>query len=474
MMTPLRPFKSLLVHVTRQLRERPRKEVAAATGLTLEQLRHLERGTHREPDTATVKSALEALGLRPAEVIIVSSCLDALDSLDPLADEREGAAREEAAAAAAQQVRLQWDGVASNSYPAPWQVELDRAAAREAWQAFGSLKTLKEMTLVVRTVPDYSTWAMVELLCEESIRAASKDVWRAHDLAVIAVLIAVDLPVGRRWRLFLLGYAECHLSNAYRVVGDLEAADRLLESAKHHWAAGRDPDELLDPGRLLDLEGSLRREQCRFGQSLVVLEQAAALTRRPAQVALNTAFALEVMGKYEVAIQVLLSVEPEVEAHPERRLLTIQRFNLAGCMVHAGRHREAAFLLPAIRELVGELQDDLDGIRYRWLEGRVASGLGYPEEALKALDEAREAFAERGMHYDVALCLVESLVLRLRLGSQAEIQHLARELEALFTGNGIHRRALRALMILDSALKRQEATAELAGRLLAFLFRARR
>lgn len=472
-MTLLRTFKSLLVYIARHLRDRPRKEVAAATGLSLEQVRHLEQGTTREPDTSTVKAALDALGLDPAEVIIVSSCLDALDDLDPLEDQREAAAREAAAAAAAQKVRLQWGGALPNGYPAPWMVELDRAAAREAWQSFRSLKTLKEMILVVRTAPDYQTWAMVELLCEESIRAASKSVWRAHDLALVAVVVAVDLPVGKHWRLCLLGYAEGHLANGYRVVGDLEAADRMLESAKHHWMAGRDPDELLDPGRLFDLEGSLRRAQRRFPRALAVLAQATCRSRRPVHIALNKAFTLELMGDFEQAIQVLLSLAPEVEMHPERRLLTIQRFNLAGCLVHAGRYSDAALLLPSIRELVEELQDSEDRVRFRWLEGRVAARLGNKEEGLRALEEARQAFASRNLHYDAALCLVESLFLRLSHDDLTDARHLAGELKALFAQPSIHRTALRALMLLDRKLARQEATAALAGRLLAYLFRVR-
>lgn len=470
----LRPFKSLLVLFARHLQGRGQKEVAAETGLTLDHFGAIERGEMRDPATSDVKAAITTLKLKPAEVVLLSAFLDALDQLDPLEDPGEAALREMAAAAAAQQVRLRLGGAAQSGYPALYEVELDRQEARDAWQGLRTVAALEDMALVVSKGPDYQTWAMIELLCDESTRAASKDVGRARDLALVAVLIAADLRLPEDWRCCLLGYAVAHLANAYRVVGDLGAADWTLEAAKRLWNAGRDTERLLDPGRLFDLEGSLRRAQRRFRQALSALEQAAPVTRRSEQVALNTAFTLQAMGEYEQAIQVLLAMASQIEAHPERRLLTIQRFNLASCLVHVDRHREAALLLPSIRQLVDELQDDLDRVRCRWLEGRVAAGFGYPEEALKALDEARQEFFKRGMHYDVALCLVESLVLRLSLGNLAEVERLAGDLKPLFAEKALNGKPMKALLILDRAVARREATAELAGRLLSFLFRARR
>jgi hypothetical protein len=41
-----------------------------------------------------------------------------------------------------------------------------------------------------------------------------------------------------------------------------------------------------------------------------------------------------------------------------------------------GRHREAAVLLPELRELAAAQGGALDPLRLRWVEGRVAAGLG--------------------------------------------------------------------------------------------------
>ncbi len=468
-----RPFKSLLVALSRQVKGKSQKEVAAASGLTVNHLGDIERGTTKDPANSDIVLALDGVECNPAEAIILSACLEALDQLDPLEDPGEATAREQAAAAAAERVRRRLRGEAPSSYPAPYEVALDREAARESWQTLRTVEPLEDMVLVVRRAREYQTWAVVEWLCDASIRAASKDAGRAMDLALLAVLLAGDLQVMADWRRCLLGYAAAHLANAYRVAGDLVVADWTLNAAKRLWAAGRDPDQLLDPGRLFDLEASLRRDQRRFADSLALLEQAAPMTRRPEHVALKRAFTLEVMGEYEQAIDALLKVAPRVENHPEPRLKTIQRFNLAVSLTHVGRHREAARLLPSIRQLAEDLQDNLDCVRARWLEGRVAAGLGHTEEALEALKEARHDFAARDMHYDVVLSLVETAALRLDLGDYIEVQRLAGELAPIFAQNGVHAEALKALRIFEEAVARQEATAGLARRLLSYLFRAR-
>jgi hypothetical protein len=54
----------------------------------------------------------------------------------------------------------------------------------------------------------------------------------------------------------------------------------------------------------------------------------------------------------------------------------------------------------------------------------------------------------------------------------AEVKEMARELVAVFKEKGIHREALAALRLFQEAAER-EATAELARRVLRYLFRAR-
>jgi tetratricopeptide (TPR) repeat protein len=476
-----RPLKSLLYAFLRLIKGMVQKEVSRTSGLKLDRLFSIERGETQNVSCDDLALAFTAFGCTPAEVVIATAGFEAFSTLDPYEDLEKAAAREQAAAAAARRVRRRLRAAGASGapppeafeYPAPYEVALNRAEARDSWHRLGALQSLAELALVVRTAREHQGWAVIERLCEESARAASKDAGRALVLALVAVLAAANPFSPEGWRRRLLGYAAAHLANALRVAGRLEAAERLFFTACRLWEAGRDPDGILDPGRLFDLEASLRRAQRRFAESLALLEKAAAVTRRPEHVTLQKAFTLEVMGDYTQAIAVLLEVAPRVENHPERRLKTIQRFNLCAALTRAGRHQEAARLLPSIRRLAVELRDDLDLVRSRWLEGRVAAGLGRTGRALRALEEARLAFAKRGMDYDVCLALMETAALRMDLGDHAEVQRLAGELAPVFERKGVHEEALKALRLFKEAVERQTATPELVRGLLDFFFRAR-
>lgn len=475
----LLPLKSLLLAIFRLLQGKPGvKELAAATEIPAKRIGGIERGTVKNALAEELELLLISMSCSEAEVVIVSACLEGLVALDPQADPAEAAAQERFVASVGRDLRLRMrtcgavEPRAPREYPAFHEVEPDRAEAREAWtERLREVKTLREMALVVRVGREHHRWALVELLCDESERAASKDAGRARDLAFTAVRIARHLRVRDGWRRRLLGFAAAHLANALRVAGHLIRAERTLAAARRLWAAGEDPDLLLDPGRLFDLEGSLRRDQRRFGEALSLLELAAVVTRRPEHVALKTAFTLEAMGEYHRVLEILTEVAPRIASHPEARLRTVHRFNLAVVLSHLGRHREAALLLPALRRLVAG--DELDRIRFRWLEGRLAAGLGRTATALKALAEARRSFARLGLCYDVALSLLETAALHLERGELAEVQALAGELVSIFKKKGVHEEARKALGLFQRAADRQAATAELARRLLAWLFRAR-
>ena len=72
-----------------------------------------------------------------------------------------------------------------------------------------------------------------------------------------------------------------------------------------------------------------------------------------------------------------------------------------------------------------------------------------------------------------ALMDLEMAPLLLAEGAVAQVKQMAAELVAKFQKMGIHREALAALELFHEAAEREQATAELARRVLEFLFRAR-
>jgi tetratricopeptide (TPR) repeat protein len=470
-------FQSFLVGILRLVKRKGQKEVCARARLSVRQLSLLELGKLKRPiPSPELTRILDALECTTAEVILTASYLEGLSDQDCYVDPVSAAATEALIADTARQLRLCHrapGGFVDARYPPPYAVESERQTALESWQRIADLKSYEDFSLVLSRSRDFQTWAMVERLCEESEHAASKDVERAGLLARLAVDLPSRLQVPEPWKLKLIGYAKPHQGNVFRVLGDFASADAAFVEAWSLWDSGYDPDELLDPGRILELEASFRRDQGCFPDAMALLRQAEPISRRPLYVAIKKAKTLEAMGDYEPAITILVKLAPQAEIHPEPRLRNMPRWNLAVLLTYVGRHREAALLLPEVRRAARELQDKLDLVRLRWLEGRVAAGLGQTDAALRAFEEARSGFASHAMHYDVAVTLLETAAIHLERGELATVQVLAGELAPIFEAKGVHVHALAALQLFVEAVARQTATAALARRLLDYLFRAR-
>src|SRR6185295_2408443 len=220
------------------------------------------------------------------------------------------------------------------------------------------------------------SWALVERLCEESVVQASRDLDLSASLARLAKETAERIRGPEGWRRRVRGYAAAHRANILRVTGELQAAEEALKEAKRLWEEGADPEAVLDPGRLLNLEGALLRAQRHFEDALVRLDEAALVGRSPELALIQKGFTLEVMGDYERAIETLQQAETLVERRSDPRLRTILHCNLAVVLCHAGRFVEAADLARQVHDVAAEMGDEIGILRATWLDGRIAAGLG--------------------------------------------------------------------------------------------------
>jgi tetratricopeptide (TPR) repeat protein len=325
---------------------------------------------------------------------------------------------------------------------------------------------------VVRLGREYHHWALVERCCEESVREASDDLRSAAYWARLAMVAARFVTGPEGWLLRLRGYALAHWANLLRVQGRLQEAEATLEEAKALWKAGSDPGKVLDPGRLLDLEGSLLRDQRRFAEALALFEQALLMTHFPERVLIKMGTTYDVMGNYEQAVSTFLKARPGVERRGDPRLKNLLLLNVSSNLCHLSRYGEAAELTEEVRRSPAGL-GKIDRARIPWLDGRIQAGLGNSGEARYLLSKAREKFAEQLMTYDVALALLEEAGLLLAEGRFREVKALALELAKIFEAKGVHPEALNALRVFDEAVRQETATAELARRILRYLFKAR-
>ena len=134
----------------------------------------------------------------------------------------------------------------------------EREQARGPWERLKNLESFDEMVLVARSSKELQTWAVVELICNESARvAADGDAERARNLAELAVEIAGRIRATDAWRTRVRGFAMAHLAHALQASGEGDAARETMEEAERLWESGQDPEQVLDQGRFHDLEAAI-------------------------------------------------------------------------------------------------------------------------------------------------------------------------------------------------------------------------
>jgi transcriptional regulator with XRE-family HTH domain len=328
---------------------------------------------------------------------------------------------------------------------------------------------------IVEELAEFRSWALCELLCEESIKAAADSADRALELASLALRVAELIPGEEPWRSRVQGYAWAHVGNARRVKGDLPGADEGFGKSQKLWRAGAPGDSgLLDEAQVLGLEASLRRDQRHLREALELLNRSLEIDRGnlTTQLLLSKAKTLEELGDFNEAITVLRQAVPIAKMTSESRLVFALRLNLTVNLCFLGRYTEAETLMSELQELGNQLGNGLDLVRLQWLKGRIAAGLNREKDALKILSRVRQDFVDLGIAYDVALVSLELAVLYLEEGRTAEVQLLARQMAPMFHTQGVHREALAALKLFREAAEQEAVTVEFARRLVTYLHRA--
>ncbi len=341
----------------------------------------------------------------------------------------------------------------------------DRAEAERLWKLL--LAPLPpERRRVMARLGAFSTWAVVERLCIESLKEAPRDPGAARSLAELAVEVAQRIPPLPRFSDRVEGYAQAHLGNAFRVKNDFNEADRAFALVAKLWIELL-PGEAcpLDVTLIPDLESSLRRDQRQFASALERLDRAFAFavdepTR--GRILLKKALVLGHSGDPSEAVKTLLIALPLVDKGSDVRLPCVARFNLAVNLIHLGNASDAAPLIAEVRAFAIEQRNEIDLIRVLWLSGRLAAAQGNRAEALVSIDDAACRFAERGLDNDAALAVLDLAGLLLEEGKPGEAARRVAEVKPTFHVRNIHREELASLVLFLQAIEAEAATAALA------------
>jgi hypothetical protein len=265
-----RMFRSLIVAILALWRGLSQKEIGHRAGMAAKQVSFYLRPKEKDLNDEPYERLLAGVNARPAEVAIVTGCLEALEGLAEEGSDltlAEGEWVEDGVLEVSRLARRVFTEAARRSRKLPPLDEYPQPDCLEParWHAgvlFSLLQDLPEdqQLAVVRLGRQFQSWALAERFSDESEVQASRDLERAATLARIAQEIAANVREPEGWRTRVQGYALGHGANILRVTGELKAARAAMEEAKRLWLSGADPDGVLDPGRLLDLKASLCRD----------------------------------------------------------------------------------------------------------------------------------------------------------------------------------------------------------------------
>lgn len=318
-------------------------------------------------------------------------------------------------------------------------------------------------------------WAVAELLCHESERAAAGSAQKAQELAALALRAAELSPGEPLWLQRLTGYVWLFVANGRRVGGDMPAAGEGFALARELFEAGAAADPgLLAAWRLPDLDSSYRRTQGEFDCALALHAEALALAPPEAKgrILLKKAGTLEQMGEPLRALATLEEAEPLIDGRREPQSLFGLLFNRAVNLCHLEKFPEAEALLGPIGEMALELSHELNRFRVLWLRGRIDAGLGRELEAEAALQQVRQAFRRQNIAFDFARVTLELAVLYRGQGRIVEVKALAKQTLWIFEAQRVHKEAEQALRLFCAAAEAERLTVELARRISQYLERA--
>ena len=477
--------------ILRESRDKTQAELAREARITASSLSLYEAGK-KMPELATLFRILDALGYGLAALDradefclalrLTPRCRPSLGFADPLRTQIASLAAEAGSAverltdavillAKAEPTSERIRAVAAQEgYPLPE----DRAKAAELWERIRKYAHETRLSLVAE-FPEFQIWSLSELLCHESASVASDNVPAALELAQLALEVAGRIPGDNARKSRSRGYAHGYLGNAWRVQGDLRSARKSFALSDQEWKAGEGcPGDLLSEARLLGLKSSLLRADHLLGDAMLLIDRALDLGEPEIQgrLLVKKASLHEKQGEPEKAIAVLKDAEPLIDRGKEPWLWFCLQHNSLWCLTTAGRYAEAAEVLPDVRPLSAKLGKELDRIRLRWAEGRIAAGLGRTQEGIDLMTQVRAEFVKHEIWLDAALVTMELTVVFLKQGRTDMVKTLAVHMAPIFKANDVHREALAALTLFRRAADQEKVTLDLAERLVTFLRKA--
>jgi tetratricopeptide (TPR) repeat protein len=324
--------------------------------------------------------------------------------------------------------------------------------------------------------PEFWTLGLVEELLACSCALRHENVAATLQYAQLARLAAENLATGKYGAEQVAdtqARAWAELGNAYRIADDLKHADQAFDRAKTLSAAGTG-DPLL-AASIADLTASLRCHQRRFTEAFRLLDVAYDLfvdhgdRHRGGRTLISKGIYTGYAGEPAEALELLSRGLLMLDRRREPALLAQTLHAFLWFKVDLGEYHFARVLVRDLRWLYKRHGGEMDFLKLRWLEGRIAAGLGDLSRAEQAFAAVRAGMVKDGLAYHSALAGLDLAAVWFRQGKIGQIPPLVDEMLAAFRARGIAREALAALLLLSDANRHRTLSLDLIQRVAQIL-----
>jgi tetratricopeptide (TPR) repeat protein len=252
--------------------------------------------------------------------------------------------------------------------------------------------------VLLQNSPRFRTWGFFALLIRTGEEETFRDPKHAEDILRLAIEVSLYLDASYGSELIedMRARAWGYIANARRARMDLLASGAAFGEAFEHLRRGT--EDPMERAVLFSLEASLRRVERRFEDAIRLAQRAIRVFRKAGEshrvgktlVTLSTTYTYR--GDPAAAISLLQQASPLIDRERDPRLALCAMHNLADNLATTGRFMEAQRALSRARPLYRQFSEPLVQGPRLWVEGKIAEGLGRPEEAVALLSAAHSCF----------------------------------------------------------------------------------
>ena len=332
--------------------------------------------------------------------------------------------------------------------------------------------------VIIRNNPRMQTWGLYDRLLEACREEWFRDPLAAAEMAELALAVVETLDEARYGSEQIADFraeALAALGNARRLASDFEGAGRAFLEAREALAGGS--GNLLEQARLISFEASLLKDLGDFEGARERLDGAIRVyrdlkdTHLLGRTLLQQADAIG-YAQPEQGIELAQAGLRLIDRVREPRLELSGRHTLATFLVDAGRPQEALAILEASRPLYAQFEDCRTRLRLRWLEGRIARGLGDLAEAEEIFRRLTGELQDSAWAHELVLISLDLAEVVMARGGYEEALGLVANLQPVLQGWGMHPEGRAVWLLMVDALRKGTAHTDAFRRMADYIRRA--